>query len=57
MSARVLLRPQAERDLIAIWYYIAQDNSAAADRVLDGIDVVRVLERHRSRARLLADDV
>lgn len=29
---------QAEKDLIEIWGYIAQDNSLAADRVLDEID-------------------
>ncbi len=33
MSARALLRPQAERDLIAIWCHIARDNPDAADRV------------------------
>lgn len=29
---------QAEEDLIEIWAYIAQDNPAAADRVLDDIE-------------------
>ena len=29
---------QAEEDLIEIWLYIAQDNPAAADRVLDDIE-------------------
>ena len=29
---------QAEEDLIDIWLYIAQDNPAAADRLLDKID-------------------
>jgi toxin ParE1/3/4 len=29
---------QAETDLIDIWAYIAQDNSAAADRQLDRIE-------------------
>lgn len=29
---------QAEEDLIDIWIYIAQDNPAAADRLLDKID-------------------
>lgn len=29
---------QAEEDLIEIWVYIAQDNPAAADRLLDDID-------------------
>ena len=29
---------QAARDLIEIWHYIAQDNPAAADRVLLAID-------------------
>jgi len=35
---RVLKRPQAEADLDDIWWYIAQDNPDAADRVLDSID-------------------
>lgn len=29
---------QAEEDLIEIWFYIAQDNPGAADRVLDDIE-------------------
>ena len=29
--------PQAEDDLVAIWNYIADDNEAAADRLLDRI--------------------
>jgi toxin ParE1/3/4 len=29
---------QSEEDLIEIWLYIAQDNLAAADRVLDDIE-------------------
>ena len=29
---------QAEEDLIEIWIYIAQDNPAAADRLLDKFD-------------------
>jgi toxin ParE1/3/4 len=29
---------QAEEDLIEIWIYIAQDNPAAADHVLDAIN-------------------
>lgn len=29
---------QAEEDLIELWLYIAQDNPAAADRVLDDIE-------------------
>lgn len=36
--------PQAEDDLVAIWNYIADDNEAAADRLLDRIaDVARKL--------------
>jgi toxin ParE1/3/4 len=34
---KVVKRPQAEADLDDIWWYIAQDNSAAADRFLDEI--------------------
>lgn len=42
----VTLSNQARQDLIAIWEYIAEDNSAAADRVLDTLD---------ARMQLLAD--
>ncbi len=34
----ILKRPQAEADLDDIWWYIAQDNSDAADRTLDKIE-------------------
>ncbi len=34
------LTARAEEDLIDIWTYIAVDNPAAADRVLDRIDAV-----------------
>ena len=36
--ARVTHTRQAREDLISIWSYIAADNPAAADRVLDAID-------------------
>jgi toxin ParE1/3/4 len=35
---KVLLKPQAEADLIEIWTYIAQESPARADRLLDEID-------------------
>lgn len=34
----VLKRPLAEADLDEIWWYIAQDNPGAADRLLDKIE-------------------
>ena len=36
--AKILLKPQAETDLIEIWVYIAQDNPTAADQLLNTID-------------------
>jgi toxin ParE1/3/4 len=42
----VTLSNQARQDLIAIWEYIAENNFAAADRVLDTLD---------ERMQLLAD--
>ena len=36
--ARVIKSIQAETDLDDLWLYIAQDNSAAADRLLDNIE-------------------
>ena len=38
MARRVIQRPQAERDLIEIWQFIADDNEPAADRLLDRFD-------------------
>lgn len=35
---RVLKRPQAEADLDDLWWYIAQDNPEAADRLLERIE-------------------
>lgn len=32
---RLLIRPEAERDLDEIWWYIAQDSPDNADRFLD----------------------
>lgn len=38
---------QAEDDLIEVWTYIAQENPAAADQLLDEIDVkCRLLTEH-----------
>lgn len=34
---RLLKRPEAENDLDEIWFYIAQDSPANADRFLDRI--------------------
>jgi toxin ParE1/3/4 len=36
--ALVVKRPLAEQDLDEIWWYIAQDNPDAADRLLDKIE-------------------
>ena len=38
MRRRIVQRPQAERDLIEIWTFIADDNEQAADRLLDRFD-------------------
>ena len=38
MALEVIQRPQAERDLIEIWQFIADDNEPAADRLLDRFD-------------------
>jgi plasmid stabilization system protein ParE len=35
---RFVLTPRAKRDVNEIWDYIADDNIAAADRVLDALD-------------------
>jgi len=40
MPGEILRRPQDRLDLIDIWNYIADDNEAAADRMLDRIEGV-----------------
>jgi toxin ParE1/3/4 len=35
--ARIVQDADAEADLVQIWFYIARDNSTAADRLLDRI--------------------
>ena len=35
--AQILFTPQASEDLLEVWAYIAADNTAAADRLLDAI--------------------
>jgi toxin ParE1/3/4 len=36
--AQLLRTPQANRDLLDIWTYVAKDSEAAADRLLQSID-------------------
>ena len=45
--ARILRAPRAAEDLIEIWAWIAADDAAAADRMLDLIE---------AKLRLLADN-
>ena len=37
-TGRLVRTPQAEQDLIEIWQYIARENEAAANRVLDQLE-------------------
>jgi toxin ParE1/3/4 len=48
--ARLTRTAEAEEDLIGIWTYVATDNLAAADRLLDRID--QVCERLAANPRL-----
>lgn len=49
---KILLRPEAERDLDEIWLYIAQDNPASADKFLDEIEETsRKLARFKNMGR------
>jgi toxin ParE1/3/4 len=47
MNREILRRPQARLDLIEIWSFIADDNEAAADRMLDRFE--RALRTLRDR--------
>ena len=50
MAHEIVRRPQAKLDLIEIWGFIADDNEAAADRMLDRIDDVLGMLRDRPLA-------
>jgi toxin ParE1/3/4 len=47
MAREIRRRPQAHLDLIEIWSYIADDNEAAADRMLDRFDKTLRMLRDR----------
>ena len=60
MKLRIFKRALAESDLDDIWWYIAQDNPEAADRLLDRIEercqaLVRFPEMGMSREELMPD--
>lgn len=49
---RILIRPEAEKDLDEIWGYIAQDNHLNADKLLDEIEETsRKLARFKHMGR------
>jgi toxin ParE1/3/4 len=50
MARKILRRPQARLDLIEIWGFIADDNEAAADRMLDRFE--RTLQMLRDRPKV-----
>jgi toxin ParE1/3/4 len=54
MPGEILQRPQARLDLIDIWNYIADDNEAAADRMLDRIGGVLQMLSERAEGRTRA---
>jgi len=45
--SRIRITPLAEQDLVEIWYFIAQDDPVAADRLLDLLE---------EKYKLLADN-
>ena len=54
--ARIIRAPAAEADAVEIWAYIAEDNPAAADSLLDRIDaMVRTLATQPYLGKTLAD--
>jgi toxin ParE1/3/4 len=60
MAREILRRPQARLDLIEIWNFIADDNEAAADRMLDRFEkALRMLSEQpmagRKRTELAPD--
>jgi toxin ParE1/3/4 len=50
MASEIVRRPLANRDLVEIWGYIAEDNEAAADRLLERVDAVLRMWSQRPKA-------
>jgi toxin ParE1/3/4 len=48
---------QAEQDLIEIWTYIARDNPAAADRLLDILDEKSQALAHNPQIGMAREDI
>jgi toxin ParE1/3/4 len=48
---------QAEEDLIDIWNYVARDNPAAADRLLDVLDEKSQVHAHNPQIGRARDEV
>lgn len=56
MSRTITRRPRAETDLVEIWSHIADDNEAAANRLLGRIaDVLEMLREHPQAGRSRPD--
>lgn len=53
----VLRSAQAEEDLIGIWSYVARENPAAADRLLDRIEQRWELTATQPRIGIARDDI
>ena len=50
---RILRTPEAKIDAAEIWCYIAEDNEAAADKLIDQIeDRLAMLERQENRSSI-----
>jgi toxin ParE1/3/4 len=56
-SPRLLRTARAEEDLVEIWTYIARENSAAADRLLDLFDEKSRLLAHNPQIGKARDDI
>jgi plasmid stabilization system protein ParE len=46
--SRIRITPLADQDLVEIWYFIAQDDPVAADRLLDLLEEKYKLTRGQS---------
>lgn len=54
---RLVRTAQAEEDLIDIWAYIARDNSAAADRLLDTLNEKSLALAQNPRMGMARNDI
>jgi len=55
--ANYRIKPEAERDLIALWRYVAASDAEAADKLLDSLHATSLMLADNPRAGRARDDI